>query len=74
MGITATKKGGMKKTHAHKVGPIRHLQGLHTDGRSLGVSLQAVLKDGSSTGRLVAIVKASQPCKGVQVRLAKEGG
>ena len=67
VGITAAKKGGMKKAHAHRVGPVRQLQGLHTDGRALSISLQAVLKDGSSTSRLVAVVKASQPVKGTQV-------
>lgn len=67
MGITSTKKGGMKKSHAHRVGPVHQLQGVHADGRTVGVSLQAVLKDGSSMNRLSAVVKLTQPSKGAPV-------
>jgi len=68
VGISSTKKGGMKKAAAHRVGPRRQLQGRHVDGNPLGLTLQAVLKDGSSLHRLVAVLKPLQPSRGAQVR------
>jgi hypothetical protein len=67
MGMSSAKKGGMKKAAVHRVGPRRQLEGRHVDGRPLGVALQAVLKDGSSLHRLVAVLKPLQPAKGAPV-------
>lgn len=40
MGTKGQKKGGLKSSHMHKNGLQQQLNGLHTDGRPLTVSLQ----------------------------------
>ena len=70
MGISDSKKGGMKKAHTHSIGPRRQLQARHPDGRPLLISLQAVPKDGSSLARLVALIKPVTPAKGSPVRVS----
>jgi hypothetical protein len=69
MGISSAKKGGMKKAQTHRVGPTRQLQARHSDGRAMAVSLQAVLKDGSSMARLVVTLKPHLPSRSAPVRI-----
>ena len=63
MGLSTAKKGGIRKA-SNRVGPRRQMHARHPDGRPLSITLQAVLKDGTSMQRLVAVVKAHQPVKG----------
>ncbi|PNH07141.1 Tiny macrocysts protein B, partial [Tetrabaena socialis] len=50
-------KGGMKGKAAHKTGPRRVFEARHADGMALQISCQVALKGGSSTTRLVALLK-----------------
>lgn len=40
MGTNNQKKGGMKKTHLHRVGAKKTYTGMHGDGRPLQISFQ----------------------------------
>ena len=42
MGTKGQRKGGMKSSHMHKVGPVLQLNGVHSDQRPLTVSLQVI--------------------------------
>lgn len=35
-----SKRGGMKKAHIHKIGPLKTFGAVHADGRKLAISLQ----------------------------------